>query len=71
MAIYSKAPLKHVGEFVNLPVEDLFASPALLAALEGSLAERSYADNAAALAAGLKVGQLYINTTDNAVEVVV
>lgn len=71
MSIYKKGPFKHVGEFANLTIEELFATPAFLEALEGSLAKRVYVDNAAAVAAGLDVGQLYINTTTDSITVVV
>lgn len=71
MSIYKKAPFKHVSEFANSTIDKLFAEPAFLEALEGSLAKRVYVDNAAAVAAGLKVGQLYINTTTDSITVVV
>ena len=71
MSIYKKGPFKHVGEFANLTIEELFATPAFLEALEGSLAKRAYVDNAAAVADGLAVGQLYINTTTDSITVVV
>ena len=62
MSIYKKSPGKKVTEFTNSNTSRVIAS-------KGSgLDLREFADNAAAVAAGLNVGDLY--TTTGAVKIV-
>jgi len=83
MSIYKKGPFKYIWEFTNVTIEKFI--DALVAAglfkrsefgteafadVQSTLVARSYANNAAAVAAGLAVGNLYLNTTTKAVTVV-
>ena len=83
MSIYKKGPFKYIWEFTNVTVNKfneaaiaagLFKQPEFateaFADVQSTLVARSYADNAAAVTAGLAVGQLYLNTTTKAITVV-
>lgn len=80
MATYFKGSRDYIGQNLNEKWTDLVKNEdfkeALLSIagiqyLETTLASRTHADNAAALAAGLEEGQLYINSTSDTVSVVV
>ncbi len=64
MAIYKKAPFTKVTQLTNSSVSKLVASKGAGKELP------TYVDNATAITAGLKKGDLYNNTTSNTVGIV-
>lgn len=71
MAIYNKAPFKTTWEFLNSKVSALFQKKELLDGIESQLSTRIFATNNLAKASGLKPGQLYYNSTDQKISIVV